>query len=294
MLHTEPPPLAAHGLGVPPGLEQVLRSALDKDPYARFADILDFSRALETEAGIEEGQGFAQSESSRIGRGPTGAGLNATLVYGGTAPRPVPRSAERARPEPRQSALETPALVALTLDGVDEIPRTTSTRTRIVGGGRRGARGRIRSRAGLPLRAAAGCRRCGAGPSGRAPRAGTGPAGGDPFGGDDVQIEVVGAPAGVQVLVDGVLEDLPIRLPRGEAVHVLRFEAPGYEAREWKVNGRKDRTLNVHLGRRKERPWPARRPAPRGRPGVTRSPRVPMPRTPPGGARFQLPGRGPE
>jgi len=68
---------------------------------------------------------------------------------------------------------------------------------------------------------------------------------------DSVQIDIVDAPPGVQVFVDDIVEDLPVRLPRGEGVHVLRFEAPGYLSREWKVNGRKDRTLTIHLHRRK-------------------------------------------
>jgi hypothetical protein len=40
------------------------------------------------------------------------------------------------------------------------------------------------------------------------------------------------APPGVQVTVDGVIDDLPIRLARDGAVHVVRSEAPGYEAKE--------------------------------------------------------------
>jgi hypothetical protein len=67
----------------------------------------------------------------------------------------------------------------------------------------------------------------------------------------NVQIDIVDAPPGVQVFVDDIVDDFPVRLPRGEGVHVLRFEAPGYVSREWKVNGRRDRTIAIHLHRRK-------------------------------------------
>lgn len=71
---------------------------------------------------------------------------------------------------------------------------------------------------------------------------------------DEVRIDVLDAPAGVQVTVDGLVDDLPIHVARGDAVHVLRFEAPGYEPRELKVNGKKDRTITLRMQRRRRTP----------------------------------------
>jgi tRNA A-37 threonylcarbamoyl transferase component Bud32 len=50
-------------------------------------------------------------------------------------------------------------------------------------------------------------------------------------------VDVEDGPAGLRVTVDGVTKSLPIELPRGPATHTLRFEAPGYEPRELRIDG---------------------------------------------------------
>jgi serine/threonine protein kinase len=260
VLHTEPAPLAARGIEVPPSFEQVLRTGLAKQPEARFADILDFSRALEAEARIDEGDSFAHSESSSIGRGPPGrlperASGTATLFYGGEAvraPVPAPRSPpSRSSERPLQVRALEPSdpAASFAVDDLDEIPRAPTSRRKVV-------------IAAVALVALLGLLRAFRSPGAPVAVVGSMPAAPAPPAaapaprqtertGEQVRIDVVGAPAGVQVSVDGVVEDLPIELVRGETVHVLRFEAPGYEAREWRVNARKNRTLTVHLSRRK-------------------------------------------
>ncbi len=67
---------------------------------------------------------------------------------------------------------------------------------------------------------------------------------------DEVTLTITGAPPGVRVLVDGVPGKIPISLPRGSDIHVLRFEAPGFEARQIKIDGGKDQTIAVALRKR--------------------------------------------
>ncbi len=67
---------------------------------------------------------------------------------------------------------------------------------------------------------------------------------------DQVTLTITGAPPGVRVLVDGVPGKIPISLPRGSDIHVLRFEAPGFEPRQFKVDGGKDQTIAVALRKR--------------------------------------------
>ena len=45
------------------------------------------------------------------------------------------------------------------------------------------------------------------------------------------------------ITVDGMLVDLPIRLPRGSDARLLRFDAPGYESYSIRVDGAQDRKL---------------------------------------------------
>jgi tRNA A-37 threonylcarbamoyl transferase component Bud32 len=80
------------------------------------------------------------------------------------------------------------------------------------------------------------------------------PSAGDPAaeeaGGGTVSIELrEQPPPGLQVTVDGVLTDLPVRLPRGPQLRVLRFDAPGFETYVVRVDGRQDRKIMLPMRR---------------------------------------------
>ena len=65
---------------------------------------------------------------------------------------------------------------------------------------------------------------------------------------EGVLVDVENSPPGLWVTVDGVLKDLPLRLPRGPQVHRLRFEAAGHEPYEVGVDGmREQRTLVLSM-----------------------------------------------
>jgi hypothetical protein len=77
-----------------------------------------------------------------------------------------------------------------------------------------------------------------------------------------VRIDVVGAPPGTHLKVDGVPSAIPALLPRGPSTYRLLFEATGYESREIQVDGSSDRiitlTMNKLRASRSARPsWPA-------------------------------------
>ena len=251
VLYAEPGPMTIFEAGVSPRVEEVVRVGLAKQPGARFSDVLEFSQALERAAGLEENDDFARSEASSIGRGPPTwspsrpAKGAETLWYG---------SREQATPPPIS-----PSRAALTIDALEDLRAVSPSRRKplllasaaVVLALGSLAIARLVHRPPAPTAAPVAAEQPRAAPLEALAPALV----------EQVQIDVASAPAGVQVTVDGVVEDLPVHLARNRDIHVLRFEAPGYEPRELKVSGAKSRTLTIHLHRRKAAALPDAAPA---------------------------------
>ena len=60
-------------------------------------------------------------------------------------------------------------------------------------------------------------------------------------------IELEGAPNGLSVTLDGKPTAVPVAVPAGPAIHDLRFEAAGFEPRDIKVAGDRDRSIVLDM-----------------------------------------------
>jgi serine/threonine protein kinase len=100
-----------------------------------------------------------------------------------------------------------------------------------------------------------------------------------------IDIEVDGAPAGLEVTVDGRPARVPLRMNRDNAAHRLVFSAPGYEPETQIIEASSSRIVNLSMKAIKEpdRPVEPRHTTSRplgGRPSnITHGPLAPPPRT---------------
>ncbi len=60
-------------------------------------------------------------------------------------------------------------------------------------------------------------------------------------------IELEGAPDGLIVTLDGKPTAVPVAVPAGPAIHDLRFEAAGFEPRDIRVTGDRDRSIVLDM-----------------------------------------------
>jgi len=222
VVHEQPEPLRAFNPEVTPALEAVIFRALAKRRDDRFPSVRDFATELAR----------AGADTRRIALPPT-VQLQAA----------VPRWIEQPQPPP--------ATTFGTASGLVASRRTT---------GGKGARN-VALAAMIPLLLAAGyfwyrsqpARPVAAieepPPPVLAPPA-------------TVRIELVDAPPGLRVRLDGAPATSPLELPRGRARYQLELEAPGHRPMTLQLSGEQSRALSLAAMQKEEAPaTPAIRPA---------------------------------
>jgi serine/threonine-protein kinase len=242
VVQVEPQPLTALIPGLDPAVGAVVSRGLAKRREDRFPSVLELATALSRAASGAPAPDPALSPpaQARIAQGSAG-GTRVLPSAAGARPPSATTPAEEPRPRRRRwPAALIGAVVAATAgvagwrvmrDAPAEEGHEGTGTTRAPLADPAGAA--ARSRAAVP--AAETSREAAAAAQAAPPR--PGPA-------ETVTIELrQPPPPGLQVTVDGVLADLPLHLPRGSALRVLRFDAPGYDTFEVRVDGTQDRKL---------------------------------------------------
>ena len=64
---------------------------------------------------------------------------------------------------------------------------------------------------------------------------------------EKIELQVKDAPANLQVIVDGVVSSLPLRLPRSTKTHHLLFRAPGFEPYEVRIDASQNQAIALQM-----------------------------------------------